>query len=291
LSGADTVPGPVAGALALTKPRITILVTFTTWVGGTMAARDELPAALWAATIVGTAFVAGGASALNMLMERRSDSLMRRTRNRPLPSGSLGVLAALALGTLLTAAGLACLLLGAGPRPAAVALISWATYLFVYTPLKARTSFATVIGAVPGALPPVIGWTAAGGEIDASAFALFAILFLWQIPHFLAIAWLYREDYSRAGLPLLPVIDLEGGITGRQAVVHTVALAAVSAVPAAVGMSGAFYLVGSVLLGLAFLAFAVRAAALRTARAARGLFLASLVYLPALLGLLVLDRA
>jgi heme o synthase len=275
----------------LTKPRITLLVTFTTWVGATMAARGELASSVWAATIVGTALVAGGASALNMLMERHSDALMRRTRNRPLPSGVIGVSGALALGCLLTAGGLSLLDLGAGHRPAAVAFLTWATYLFAYTPLKTRTSLSTVVGAVPGALPPVIGWTAAGGEIDASAFALFAILFLWQIPHFLAIAWLYREDYGRAALPLLPVIDRDGRVTGRHAVVHAVALAIVSAVPAALGMSGTFYLLGAVLLGLTFLAFAVRAAVQRTSRAARGLFLASLVYLPALLALLVLDRA
>jgi heme o synthase len=275
----------------LTKPRITLLVTFTTWVGATMAARGELASSVWAATIVGTALVAGGASALNMLMERHSDALMRRTRNRPLPAGIIGVPGALALGCLLTAGGLSLLLLGVGARPAAVAFLTWASYLFAYTPLKTRTSLSTVVGAIPGALPPVIGWTAAGGEVDASAFALFAILFLWQIPHFLAIAWLYREDYGRAALPLLPVIDHDGRATGRHAVVYAAALGIVSAVPAAMGMSGRFYLFGAVLLGLAFLAFAARAAVQRTSGAARGLFLASLAYLPALLALLVLDRA
>jgi protoheme IX farnesyltransferase len=191
----------------------------------------------------------------------------------------------------LTSAGLALLAFTAGPLPAAVALVTWLTYVFVYTPLKTRTSLATVVGAFPGALPPVIGWAASAGRLEPGTFVLFAILFLWQIPHFLAIAWIYRDDYARGGLPMLPVLDPDGRMTGRQAVAHTLALTVISLTPAVAGMTGRVYFVGAAVLGVGFTAAAVHAAVARSNQAARRLFLASLAYLTVLSALLLIDRA
>ena len=280
----------VADYVELMKPRITSMVVLTTVVGFIVGARGTFSGSVLAATLAGTGLVAAGSAALNMLLERRTDALMLRTRNRPLPAGRLRAVDALAWGLLLTTAGLLLLAWRVGPLPAVVALVTWATYLFLYTPLKTRTSLATIVGAFPGALPPVIGWAAAAGRLEPGAFVLFAILFLWQIPHFLAIAWIYREDYARGGLPMLPVLDPEGRMTGRQAVANTVALALISLTPAVAGMVGRVYLVGAVVLGLGFTAMAVNAAVARTTRAARWLFLASLVYLTALNALLLADR-
>jgi protoheme IX farnesyltransferase len=177
-----------------------------------------------------------------------------------------------------------------GGLSAVVALVTWSSYLFVYTPLKTRTSLSTVIGAFPGALPPVIGWTAATGSLDGGAFLLFAIVFLWQIPHFLAIAWMYREDYARGGFPMLPVLDPDGRVTGRQALANSLALLLVSLTPTAAGLTGVVYLSGAALLGLAFIALALRWAMARTRLAARHVFLASVIYLPALSTLLLVNR-
>ena len=215
---------------------------------------------------------------------------MRRTQNRPLPAGRLRPFEALAWGAVLTISGVAFLAWLSGPLPALVALATWGSYLFLYTPLKTRTSLSTVVGALPGALPPVIGWAAARGRIDAGAFVLFAILFLWQIPHFLAIAWIYREDYARGGLPMLPVLDPAGVVTGRQAVANSLALLLVSVVPTIAGLTGRLYFVGAVCLGIAFTSVAVWSAIRRTAAAARGLFLASILYLLALCTLLLVDK-
>ena len=291
-------PAPVLAAarpawadyLELAKPRITLMVVMTTFVGYALAQRGPLALGLLAATLCGTALVAAGSATMNMLLERRVDALMLRTRNRPLPAGRLRGGDALASGLLLTGAGLALLAFRAGPLAAAVALVTWLTYLFLYTPLKTRTSLATVVGALPGALPPVIGWAAAAGRLEPGAFVLFAIMFLWQIPHFLAIAWIYREDYARGGLPMLPVLDPEGRMTGRQAVANSLALTLISLTPAVAGLAGRVYVVGAALLGLAFTGVAVYAAVLRTTMAARRLFLASLLYLPALFGLLLASR-
>lgn len=280
----------VSDYVELTKPRITTMVVMTAAVGFIVGARGPVSPMLLMATLLGTGLVAAGSAALNMLLERRTDGLMLRTRNRPLPSGRLRPMDALAWGLLLTSAGLAVLGWAVGPLPAAVALVTWVTYVFVYTPLKTRTSLATVVGAFPGALPPVIGWTASAGRLEPGAFVLFAILFLWQIPHFLAIAWIYREDYARGGLPMLPVLDPDGRMTGRQAVSHALALTVISLTPAMAGMNGRVYLVGAALLGLGFTAAAVHAAVARTSRAARRLFLASLAYLTLLSALLLLDR-
>jgi protoheme IX farnesyltransferase len=266
------------------------MVVFTALVGFVTASSGSPWSALLVAALAGTGLVAAGASVLNQVMERETDGLMLRTRGRPIPSGRVQPAEARAFGALLTAAGIAALLGLCGPLAAGVAFTTWASYLFAYTPLKRRTPLATLVGAVPGALPPVIGWAAARGTLDAGAFILFAILFLWQVPHFLAIAWLYREDYARAGFPMLPVLDREGAFTSRQAVVHSLALLVVSLAPAVAGLAGPTYLAGAFLLGAALTVFALRLARARDLVAARALFLASVVYLPALSSLLLAAR-
>jgi protoheme IX farnesyltransferase len=286
----STVTVPRASAadwIELAKPRITAMVVLTALVGFVAASPASPGWALLAAALAGTGLVAAGASALNQVMERDTDALMRRTRSRPLPSGRVRVEGARWFGAALTATGLVTLAWLCGPLAAAVALATWASYLFAYTPLKRRTPLATLVGAVPGALPPVIGWAAAGDRLEPGAFILFAILFLWQIPHFLAIAWLYRDDYARAGFPMLPVLDRDGSFTGRQAVVHSLALLLVSLAPAAAGLAGPAYTAGAFLLGAGLTLFALRLAHARDRGAARGLFLASVLYLPALSSLLL----
>lgn len=279
-----------ADFLELTKPRITLMVVLTTLVGYVVASPAGIALAPLVLALAGTGLVAAGASTLNMLLERRTDALMLRTRNRPLPAGRLRPMEVLAFGLLVTSVGLAVLRLASGPVAAALALLTWATYLFAYTPLKTRTSLSTVVGAFPGALPPVIGWAAARGNVDAGAWVIFSILFLWQIPHFLAIAWIYRDDYARAGLPMLPVIDRDGALTGRQAVANSLALLVVSVVPTVAGLAGPVYLVGALLLGGMLTAMAVRAGVQRTIPAARALFLASVIHLSGICALLLLDR-
>ncbi len=280
----------IADRLELAKPRITAMVVFTAFVGFVMGSPGPVQGALLAFALVGTGLVAAGAAVLNQVLERDTDALMDRTRHRPLPSGRVLVLEAVLFGLVVTGAGLGLLLYRCGALPAAVALATWTSYLFVYTPLKRRTPLATLIGAVPGALPPVIGWTAASGALAPGAYILFAILFLWQIPHFLAIAWLYRDDYARAGFPMLPVVDRAGTFTARQTVLHSLALLLVSLAPVAAGMVGPVYLAGAFLLGVALTLFALRLLSARDLPAARGLFLASVLYLPALSSLLLATR-
>lgn len=287
---------PVARALpadywTLVKPRIALMVALTGVVGYVMAGPASASTTRLFASFLGTALVAAGASCFNMLLERRTDALMHRTANRPLPAGRLASSDALLFGVGLTISGLLLLSLLTNPLAALVAVITWASYVFAYTPLKTRTSLATIVGAIPGALPPVIGWAAARNSLDPGAFLLFAILFLWQIPHFLAIAWMYREDYARGGILMLPVLDPEGRITGRQAIANSLALTLVSLLPVAAGMAGRAYLVGALILGLTLTAVALRAALLRTPGPIRALFAASILYLAALCGLLLLDRA
>ena len=280
----------VADYVELTKPRITSMVVLTSLLGFVMGSVGPVSANALLAALLGTGLVAAGASALNMVLERDTDARMKRTRNRPLPAGRLRVMDAVGFGAALTVLGLGELLWLSGRLAALVALATWASYLFVYTPLKRRTSLATLVGAVPGALPPLIGWAAARQALEPGAFVLFAILFLWQVPHFLAIAWIYRDDYALGGLPMLPVLDRDGRMTSRQAVAHSLALLLVSLAPTTAGMAGAAYLAGAALLGTALLAFALRLGLERTATAARALFLASVVYLPALSLLLMADR-
>jgi len=280
----------LADYVELTKPRITLTVVMTSLVGYVMGSRGPISLPGLALALAGVALVGSGASALNMLLERRTDALMLRTRNRPLAAGRLRVTDALLFGLGLTAAGLAVLRFGTGAMSALVALLTWSTYLFAYTPLKTRTSLSTIVGAFPGALPPVIGWAAARGHVDPGAVVLFAILFLWQIPHFLAIAWIYREDYARGGLPMLPVLDPQGVVTGRQAVANSLALLVVSVVPTIAGLAGRAYFAGAIVLGVAFTSVAVMSAVRRTTPAARALFLASVVYLLGICTLLLVDR-
>ncbi len=276
--------------LTLTKPRLNLLVLITTLGGLYLAAPGGVAPLLLLHTIVGTALVAGGAAALNQVWERDTDGLMRRTRMRPVPAGRLRALDGTRFGLLLSAAGLVQLTLGVNIAAASVAALTLASYVLVYTPLKRRTWLSTLVGAFPGALPPVIGVAAATGDISPAAVVLFAIVFLWQIPHFLAIAWLYREDYARAGLPLLPVVEPDGRSTGRQAVIYAAALLPVSLAPAAIGLAGPAYLSVAAALGVALLVLSARFARERSTPSARTLFFASITYLPVLWGMLVVDR-
>jgi heme o synthase len=276
--------------VALAKPRLNLLVVATAAAGYAMAHGDPTNVAAIAATVVGTGLVAAGASAFNQVIEREPDGLMRRTRLRPLPDGRVGMTEATAFAAALCVAGLLILATGVNRLAAAVAFATLASYAVVYTPLKRRTSFATVIGAIPGALPPVIGWAAAAGTLSRGAWVLFAIVFLWQLPHFLAIAWMYRDDYARAGFLMLPVIEPDGRSTGRQAVVYTAALLPVALAPTLVGMSGVLYFAGALILTLLFLGMAFRFAMTRNVRDAKRLFLTSIGYLPVLWILMIADR-
>lgn len=276
--------------LTLAKPGLNSLVVATTLGGYYMATGRDGNLGTMLATGAGTALVAGGSAAFNQLLERDADARMHRTRNRPLPDGRLQLSEATLFGSVLSIAGLMVLAMGANLMAAAVALATLLTYAVVYTPLKSRTAFSTVVGAIPGALPPVIGWAAGGGSIGLAAVALFAIGFCWQLPHFLAIAWIYREDYARAGFPMLPVLEPDGRSTARQAVVYSAALVPASLAPAALGLSGMLYAIGALLLGVFFLALAVRFSVARTVPNARTLFFGSLLYLPALWALMIANR-
>ena len=279
-----------ADLVALTKPRLNLLVLVTTVVGVYLAAPDGLPATIVMHTVIGTALVAGGAAALNQVWERDTDALMARTRSRPVPSRRLRVGESLWFALALSTAGLLELAAGVNALCATVAALTLVTYVFAYTPLKRRTSLATLVGAVPGALPPVIGWTAAGEGLTLPALVLFGIVFFWQMPHFLAIAWLYREEYAAAGIPLLPVLEPDGRRTGRQALLYAVALWPVSLLPTLVGLADGFYIAVATLLGASLVALAARFARERSTTAARRLFLFSIVYLPLLWGALIADR-
>jgi len=280
----------VADFVALTKPRLNLLVLVTTLAALYLAAPNGVATSVLVHTLVGTALVAGGAAALNQVWERQTDALMARTRLRPVPAGRLRAGEALWFAVALAAAGLVELAVGVNLLCAAMAALTLASYVFVYTPLKRRTPLATLVGAVPGALPAVIGWTAAGEGITLPGLVLFGIVFFWQMPHFLAIAWLYRDDYAAAGIPLLPVVEPDGRRTGRQALLYAAALWPVSLMPTLVGLAGGFYIVVAALLGCGLVALALRFARERSTTAARRLFLFSLVYLPLLWGALVADR-
>ena len=275
----------------LTKPRLSTLVLVTTGVGFWLGMQTASQAWQLPATLLGTALVVAGANALNEWMERVPDGLMQRTKHRPLPAGRLSPRAAYRFGLLLSAVGLTLLTALAHPLSAAIAALSWMSYVLVYTPLKRRTVLCTLVGAIPGALPVMIGWTAARGTLDIEAWALFGIVFLWQLPHFLALAILYREDYARAGFRLLPLIDPNSAMTARQVLGYGLALLPVSLFPAFLGLTGVSYVYGALGLGLVFLAIAARAAWQRSPQSARSLFRASLAYLPMLLVLLAWDKS
>lgn len=290
---AGALPGTsskLRDCLQLTKPGVTVMVMITTLAGYVLGMRGEWDALRLFLTVTATGLASGGAAALNMLVERDLDGLMRRTRLRPLPDRRLTPGHGLLVGVLLCACGLLGLAWGVHPLSAAVCAVTILTYVFVYTPLKTRTTLCIVIGAVPGALPPVIGWTAARGDLGAGAWVLFGILFFWQIPHFLAIAWKYRADYARGGYAMPPVTDPGGQSTSRQAVVYCGALLVTSLLPWPLRIAGIGYTLGAAALGAWFLSNAVRFAVSRSDAAARRLFLTSLAYLPAVLGLLILDR-
>jgi heme o synthase len=276
--------------LVLTKPRMVLMILVTTFVGFYLGSPGPADLLLLLHTLIGTALAAGGTLALNQFLERDVDAKMERTRLRPLPDGRLQPGEALLFGATVTAAGLLHLALGVSGLSAAVTAVTVGSYLFAYTPLKRKTSLCSVLGAIPGALPPVTGWVAARGEFGPGAWVLFAILFLWQLPHSLAIAWLYRADYARAGLRLLPVIEPDGKSTGRQVVSNCLALLAVGLLPTLIGMTGPAYFLGALALGMGFLGCGVVLAVSRSAGDARRLVFASLVYLPALLVLMALDK-
>jgi protoheme IX farnesyltransferase len=275
---------------ALAKPRLNGLVVASALAGYAMAGGDTSDVARVLATVVGTGLVAGGASAFNQIIERDTDALMRRTRLRPLPDGRLQSSEALAFGTALSTMGLMTLAVGANVLSAAVAFTTLAIYALVYTPLKRRSPVATVVGAIPGALPPAIGWAAGRGDLSAGAWVLFGIVFLWQLPHFLAIAWIYRDDYARAGLPMLPVIEPDGRSTARQAIAYAAALLPVAMAPTLVGMAGPAYFAAAFVLTAALLALAVRFGADRSATAAKRLFYGSIIYIPLLWIVMIADR-
>ena len=277
--------------LELTKPRIVLMELITVGVGYVLGARGGANLATLALTLFGTALVAGGAGALNMYIERDRDARMRRTANRPLPSGRLKPFEAAIFGTLLGVVGSVILLLGAGWLPAAVAGAAFLLYVYFYTPLKPISTLNTAAGAIPGALPPMIGWTAATGSIDAGAWVLFLIVFLWQFPHFLAIAWMCREDYERGGMKMLPRVDPTGAMTGRQATLHALTLIPAGLLPTLIGMAGPWYFFGALALGLFYLAESARFWLNVSNASARRLLFASILYLPAILLLLVLSPA
>ena len=279
-----------ADFVTLTKPWLNFLVLITTLAGMYLAAPEGVPLAILVHALVGTALVAGGAAALNQVWEHETDSLMRRTRLRPIPGGRLRGSDAAWFGTLMAAAGLVELTWKVNALSAAVAAATLVSYVFVYTPLKKRSSLSTLVGAVPGALPPVIGWAAATGTISIPAIVLFGIVFLWQMPHFLAIAWLYRDDYANAGIPLLPVLEPDGRRTGQQALLYAAALWPVSLLPAIVGIAGAPYSIVAAVLGFGLIALSALFARHRTTLTARRLFLYSITYLPLLWAALVIDR-
>ena len=276
--------------VTLTKPRLNFLVLITTLAGMYLGAPEGVPLAILVHGLVGTALVAGGAAALNQVWERETDSLMRRTRLRPIAGGRLRIADGTWFGILLAGTGLVELLWEVNTLSAAVAAATLVSYVLVYTPLKKRTSLATLIGAVPGALPPVIGWAAATGTISIPAIVLFGIVFLWQMPHFLAIAWLYRDDYEHAGIPLLPVLEPDGRRTGQQALLYAAALWPVSLLPAVVGIADAPYSIVATVLGFGLIALSALFARDRTTKTARHLFLYSITYLPLLWAALVIDR-
>jgi protoheme IX farnesyltransferase len=281
----------VADYLQLVRPRLALLVLVTAGVGAFLGAAGHLDWLSLVHPLIGTALLFAGASALNQLLERRRDALMARTANRPLPAGRLQPAEVLALGWALSVGGAAYLLAFSTPLAAALGLFGLVSYVFIYTPLKERTPLSTLVGAVPGALPPVIGWAAVRGSLDGGALALFLIVFLWQVPHFLAIAWMYREQYAAAGLRVLPVMDPHGVRTGKLMVRYTLALIFAGLFPCVLGIGGWLSGIGAVVLGLVFLSSAFAFVRTPATEEARRVLRASLLFLPSLFLLLVVDVA
>jgi protoheme IX farnesyltransferase len=276
--------------LELTKPTITWLILMSTAVGYFFGLHGgEWRWLVLFHTMLGTGLMASGTATLNEWYEREADAKMRRTCMRPIPSGRVRPAGALLFGMVLSIAGFFDLALAVNPLAAFCGAFTLTTYLFVYTPLKRRTPHSTTIGAFPGAMPPLIGYAAAAGGLGVEAWILFGILFLWQFPHFLSIAWLYREDYGRAGIVMLPVVKPDGKATAQQMVVGALLLIPVSLAPSFLAMSGKIYLFGALAMGMVFLTAALRVALVRTNLRARQVLLASVVYLPALYALMLLD--
>lgn len=282
--------GRVADFWALTKPEVNFLVVFSTLAGFLLASIGPLAWTRLLHALVGTFLVASGTATLNQWMEREADAHMRRTARRPLPAGRVSARTGLVFGLLLAIAGGAELALGTNLLASFLALLTLASYLLAYTPLKRKTPLCTLVGAFPGAMPPLIGWAAARGSLGAEAWVLYAMLFFWQFPHFLGIAWLYREDYERAELQMLPAGDRGARAMAWQVVVASVALLAVSLFAGFIGKPSALYFAGAVLAGLGFLYFGARTAMAPSKPGARRLVLASVAYLPIVLGLMVATK-
>jgi protoheme IX farnesyltransferase len=276
--------------IPLTKPRITWLILMSTGIGFFFGAGSDWSWLALLHTLIGTGLIASGTAALNQWWEREADARMKRTKMRPLAARRISPQGALWFAIALSVVGSVELWFGANPLTAVLGVFTICSYLFVYTPLKQRTWHATTVGAVPGAMPPVIGFAAARGELTLEALTLFAILFLWQFPHFYSIAWLYREDYSRAGIKMLPVVDPSGERMARQILWTSLLLIPVSLIPAVLGMSGALYWLGALLLGLWYFYSGVRVSRDRSVSRARAVLLSSIVYLPALYGLMLVSR-
>lgn len=297
---ADAAPVPLGAGrrlgtmvgdyVALTKPRLNLLVVATSAAGyylgatGAPTLRDMLPA------VCGTALVAAGSAALNQVLERDTDALMRRTRQRPLPDGRIAPDEGRLFGLILSALGVLVLALAANALAALLAVVTLVVYVVIYTPLKRRSDISTLVGAIPGALPPLIGWAAGRGSLSAGGWALFGIVFLWQIPHFMAIAWLYRDDYGRAGFPMLPVTDPGGRSAGRQALLYACALLPASLVPTVLGVSGSIYFWVALVLGIVMVGLSWRFATIRNERSAYALFIGSIVYLPLIWAAMILNH-
>ncbi|MGD1095764.1 MAG: heme o synthase [Bryobacteraceae bacterium] len=276
--------------LELTKPRITILILICTAVGYFFGCRNVFHLAILAHVLLGTALMASGTSALNQWYEADSDAKMRRTRERPIAAGRMKRSRGFVFGVLLSAAGFAELWFGANALAAALGLFTLLSYMVVYTPLKRLSPACTTVGALPGAMPPLIGYAAASGHLDAGALTLFLILFIWQFPHFYAIAWMYRDDYAMGGIKMLPVVEPDGESTARRIVGCSVLLIPISLAPRLLGMTGLIYPIAAIVAGLALLYFGLRLGRERTLTRARHVLLASVFYLPALLAVMVLDR-
>ncbi|MGE0821041.1 MAG: heme o synthase [Candidatus Binatia bacterium] len=280
----------VVDFFALTKPRIVAMILITTAAGFYLGTKGYPDYLILLHTLIGTALAGGGTLALNQLLEREADAKMLRTCMRPLPDGRMQPIEALVFGVVITVCGLIYLAWKVSLSSTIVTAAIVVSYLVIYTPLKQKTSLCSLIGAIPGALPPVIGWAAVRGSLGIEAWTLFAIMFLWQIPHSLAIGWLYREDFAKAGFRLLPVIDLHGETTGRQVILNCVALLAIGVLPTLIGFAGLWYLGVALFLGLLFLWYGISFARSRSQTAARHLLFASLIYLPLVLTAMALDK-
>jgi len=281
----------LADVLDLTKPRIVALSLLMATLGFVLGSQPgSLGSSLYFLTILGLALIGGGCGALNHYLERDTDAKMHRTRNRPLPTGRLQPSVALVVGFASVALGELVLLMGVNAITAVLGGLTLLFYIGVYTPAKRTSSMSTLVGAIPGAMPPLMGWTAVQGKISIEGLLLFAILFMWQIPHFLAIAWIYREDYARAGFPILSVIDEDGIATAKQVVLYSMVLLPLTMVPSIWGITGYFYFFGALALGTIFLAFSIILALYRSKLHARRLFLVSILYLPLLGILMAWDR-